>query len=537
MEQVCALARLAGAALSGKPVDAPQAIDPALAEAHQIAPLLHIALGAGQPELAALFNQNVERQAGNRSILLDIAALSAAQGFAWLVIGGEPQAAQLYPDCGWRTTGVPDILIGEGESDTLVGILRNAGWSLVGASSADRSTMLVDAAGRRIRLHERLLFTPGPIGALLATDGTYRPRQSRDPDDIPAPALGAAMALDILLRGHAWRWSKLKYLLDLSAVLERLDEQGQAQLIEMIGHARIEPLAIASILTWRTMLGDGLPPMIGHWLDSREITPEIATRRALYRDALDRTASSPATPVTKTGLIAQFGRAVASVGQALARRLAGSTRKSGQYQRAPDTMADRYPLAFRFAQDRLGDDSAIRILSFGCSTGEEVFTLRRYFPKAALRGIEVDPARIRICRDRLRETGDAGISFACAADARGEPPESHDAVFCMAVFRDPALDAPETCSTMGHISFDDFERGVADLVRCLKPGGLLFVEHSNFRVSDTGSAPALETMLHADPPRSAKTPGLYGRDGHRIHGAEDLALGYRKRASSQGHDA
>jgi SAM-dependent methyltransferase len=200
-------------------------------------------------------------------------------------------------------------------------------------------------------------------------------------------------------------------------------------------------------------------------------------------------------------------------------------------------MADRYPLAFRFAQDQLSNGAAIRILSFGCSTGEEVFTLRRYFPEVAIRGIEVDPTRIRTCRDRLRETGDAGISFECAADAAGEPSESYDAVFCMAVFRDPALDAPETRDTAGHIAFDAFERGVADLVRCLKPGGLLFVEHSNFRISDTGSAPALEPVLQADPPRSAKAPGLYGRDGRRIHGAEDLALGYRKRASSQGHNA
>lgn len=538
MEQVCALTRLAGAALSGKPVDAPSAIDPALAEAHQIAPLLNIALGAAQPELAALFDQNVRRQAESRSILLDIAALSTTHGFAWLVVGGQPQAAQLYPDCAWRASGEPDILIGTGEADTLVGILRNAGWSPASASSKDRSTMLVDAAGRRVRLHERLLFTPGPIGALLVADGAYRPRRSRDSEDIPAPPVGAAMALDILLRGHAWRWSRLKYLFDLSAVLGRLDEQDQARLIDMIGEARIEPLAIASLLTCRTMLGDGLPAMIGRWLDSREITPEIATRRTLYRDALDRSASPPATlPPTQAGRIAKLGRAVTRFVHALTPRLMGGARQPGQYQRAPDTMADRYPLAFRFAQDQLGDGAAIRILSFGCSTGEEVFTLRRYFPQAVIRGIEIDPTRVRICRNRLRETGDTAISFACAADATGEPPESHDAIFCMAVFRDPALDAPETRSTMGHITFDDFERGMADLVRCLKPGGLLFVEHSNFRVSDTGSAPALEPVLHADPPRSAKTPGLYGRDGRRIEGAADLALGYRKRASSQGHDA
>jgi SAM-dependent methyltransferase len=185
------------------------------------------------------------------------------------------------------------------------------------------------------------------------------------------------------------------------------------------------------------------------------------------------------------------------------------------------------------ARDQLGDEAATSVLSFGCSTGEEVFTLRRYFPAATIKGIEVDLARIRICRKQLEESGDPRISFQCAADASGEPPESHDAVFCMAVFRDPALDAPATRSTAGYISFDDFERGVADLVRCLKPGGLLFVEHSNFRISDTSSASALEPVLHADPPRSANRPGLYGRDGCRLDDLEDLSLGYRKRKLAQ----
>ena len=218
-------------------------------------------------------------------------------------------------------------------------------------------------------------------------------------------------------------------------------------------------------------------------------------------------------------------RITRSIGARLARRM----RRSGQYQRDPATRIDRYPLAFRFASDQLGDEAATRILSFGCSTGEEVFTLRRYFPAATLKGIEVDPARIRVCEERLRESGDSRISFQCAADASREPPESHDAVFCMAVFRDPALDAPATRSTDGYISFDDFQCGVADLVRCLKPGGLLFVEHSNFRIADTGSASVLEPVLNADPPRSANRPGLYGRDGCRLDDLEDLSLGYRKR--------
>jgi SAM-dependent methyltransferase len=429
--------------------------------------------------------------------------------------------------------------------------LQAAGWSLLpGAAQGAalgraglRKDPVIRLAGKtgRIALHERRFFAPGPIGDLLASDGAG-PRQSTGPDDIPAAALGPAMALDILLRGNVRRWAKLTWLLDLSAVLRRLDRDGHAGLIALIARARIEPLAIASLRTHRALLG-ALPEPVETWLDSQAITPEVATRHAVHIDAIARTGTPaaalafPALPSTSERLPGWKRLFANRVTRSLGARLASGTRRLGQYQRDAATRIDRYPLAFRFAHDQLRDDASLRILSFGCSTGEEVFTLRRYFPDAAIKGIEVDPARIRICRERLRERGDASISFECAADATGESAESCDAIFCMAVFRDPALDAPATSSTEGHVSFGDFERGVADLLRCLKPGGLFFVEHSNFRVSDTISAAALEPVLHADPARSGNRPGLYGRDGKRIHGAEDLALGYRKRPSTQGHDA
>ncbi|MEO7690978.1 MAG: nucleotidyltransferase family protein [Sphingomonas sp.] len=546
MEQVCGLAEVAAVALSGQPASRPGPVDLALAGAHRIAPLLHIALGAARPDLAALFEENARAQAASRSILYEIAALSAEKGFAWLVLNGEPQAGRLYPDPAWRAASGIDILVPAGQSRAIADTLRAAGWSALPmpapAASLGRAglrrdpvTVLARATGK-IAFHERMFFAPGRIGDLLASDGAH-PRQSTGPDDIPAPELGAAMALDILLRGHMRRWARLKWLVDLSAALHRLDSDARARLIAMIAQAGIEPLTVASLHTHRSLLGR-LPGPFEIWLASQAITPEIVTRHAIHIEAITATApttiealpSTDASGARLPGLKHLFANRITRSIQA---RLIGRTRRSGQYQRDPATRFDRYPLAFRFARDQFGDEATTSILSFGCSIGEEVFTLRGYFPAATIKGIEVDPARVRICEERLREIGDSRISFQCAADASGEPPESHDAVFCMAVFRDPALDAPATRSTAGHISFDDFERGVADLVRCLKPGGFLFVEHSNFRISDTGSASMLEPVLQADPPSSARRPGLYGRDGCRLDSIEDLGLGYRKRPSAQ----
>ncbi|MEO6218394.1 MAG: nucleotidyltransferase family protein [Sphingomonas sp.] len=544
MEQVCGLAGVAAAALSGQPASTLEPVDLALAGAHRIAPLLHIALGATRPDLAALFNENARAQAAIRSTLREIATLSTDKGFAWLVLNGEPQAERLYPDPAWRTASGIDILIPAGQSRAVADTLRAAGWSVLPvrapATSLGRAglrrdpvTVLARETGK-IALHERLFFAPGPIGDLLASDGAG-PRQSAGPGDIPAPELGAAMALDILLRGHMRRWARLKWLLDFSAAMHRLDSDTHARLIAMLAQVGIKPLAVASLLTHRALIGR-LPEPIENWLASQAITPEIATRHAIHLKAITAAAPTTIEALSSTSACGKHGlkRLFANrITRSIRARLTGRTRRLGQYQRDPATRFDRYPLAFRFARDQLGDGAATLILSFGCSTGEEVFALRRYFPAATIKGIEVDPARIRICEERLRESGDSRISFHCAADASGELPESHDAVFCMAVFRDPALDAPATRSSAGHISFDEFECGVADLVRCLKPGGLLFVEHSNFRIADTGSASVLEPVLQADPPSSARRPGLYGRDGRRLDGIEDLSLGYRKRPSAQ----
>jgi hypothetical protein len=63
------------------------------------------------------------------------------------------------------------------------------------------------------------------------------------------------------------------------------------------------------------------------------------------------------------------------------------------------------------------------------------------------------------------------------------------------------------------IRFEDFARAVADFERCLKPGGLLIVRHSNFRLGDAPAGRAFETIL-----RLTNVPGtpLFGPDNQRL---------------------
>jgi SAM-dependent methyltransferase len=192
-----------------------------------------------------------------------------------------------------------------------------------------------------------------------------------------------------------------------------------------------------------------------------------------------------------------------------------------------DTAFDRYPELFAFAQRELSDSPDLRLLSFGCSTGEEVFTLRRYFPSAQVRGLDINPRNIAVCVRQLQRSPDPALSFAVAGATTAEPAESYDAIFALAVLRHGRLGRPgvERCDPL--LRFADFEATVSDFARCLKSGGFLFINHSNFRFADIAVAARFEVALRQPPPSSALTP-IFDRDNQLIGGAIFDEVAFRK---------
>jgi SAM-dependent methyltransferase len=202
-------------------------------------------------------------------------------------------------------------------------------------------------------------------------------------------------------------------------------------------------------------------------------------------------------------------------------------RPKGAFQPFNDTASNRYPRIFSFVQSQLGRDSDVTILSFGCSTGEEVFSLRRYFPRAFIKGIDVNRANIAICRRRLRREGDARLAFEAGRSLRSEAPGSFDAIFCMAVLRHGGLRGQTRCDHL--LRFEDFAVTVDELRDCLKAGGLLIIRHSNFRLCDTPAAADFETILRVPVAGQGSTP-LFGPDDLLMPGAEYPDTVFRKLA-------
>lgn len=149
------------------------------------------------------------------------------------------------------------------------------------------------------------------------------------------------------------------------------------------------------------------------------------------------------------------------------------------------TVADRHPRLFTELRNRLRAVERPHLLSFGCSTGEEVFALADYFPTATIRGIDINHACIRTARRRARQAADPRLSFACASSAAAEPVGGYDAIFALSVLRHGRLDAerPDDCSAI--LPFARFAAILDGLDRCLRPGGYMVLWGSNFRFRDT----------------------------------------------------
>jgi SAM-dependent methyltransferase len=203
------------------------------------------------------------------------------------------------------------------------------------------------------------------------------------------------------------------------------------------------------------------------------------------------------------------------------------TRPRNLFQASNLTALNRYPDVFNFVQSECGTDGEKHLLSFGCATGEEVFTLRHYFPDAFIAGIDINRGNIATCIAKLEATGDNRMKFKVACNTAREPDAHFDAIFCMAVLRHGDLARPgvQRCDHLVH--FKNFDEAISGFVRCLKPGGLLAVYHSNFRVCDASAAVDLVPVFQC-PEMSAALSPVFGPDNCLMENSPYLDVVFRK---------
>ena len=173
------------------------------------------------------------------------------------------------------------------------------------------------------------------------------------------------------------------------------------------------------------------------------------------------------------------------------------------------TAEDRYPELFDLASTLA--PNAARILSFGCSTGEELDSIRQRFPHAHIVGAEINPRARR-----------AAARKAAADDAmRVVPPKDiagpFDIIFALAVLqREPHKVAEMDLGNIAsHYPFARFDASVGGLVGLLCPGGYLCISNSHYRVEDCSVIRVLEPIASSP----AMGGSLFEPTGRRMEGA------------------
>jgi hypothetical protein len=210
-----------------------------------------------------------------------------------------------------------------------------------------------------------------------------------------------------------------------------------------------------------------------------------------------------------------------------ARRLALWRHGRSYYQRSTYTEAHRYPQLFEQCKARLSGRPQARILSFGCSTGEEVFSLGEYLPEATIVGVDISPWCIRQCNARSRSEKH---HFYLRFSPEFERLTGFDAVFCMAVFqRAENRTRPDNSVAQG-LCFEEFEADIGMLDSKLNVGGLLFIDHSDFSFQDTIHS-ARYDVLEFEGNRLHHNRPLYDRNGRKISDEQSLYGAFVKRSS------
>lgn len=157
------------------------------------------------------------------------------------------------------------------------------------------------------------------------------------------------------------------------------------------------------------------------------------------------------------------------------------------HQAGGDTAMDRFPAIFAACRRYLGDGPDLNLLSFGCSTGEEVLTLRRYFPSATLTGAEINRRSLAICRSL---PSDDRIHFVSSELEHLRARGPYHAIFALAVLQRHAVrvarDRP--VSLKGVYPFERFDAQITDFSSLLRPSGLLVIHAKMYPLSEASAA-------------------------------------------------
>jgi len=143
------------------------------------------------------------------------------------------------------------------------------------------------------------------------------------------------------------------------------------------------------------------------------------------------------------------------------------------------TKENRYPVLFKQIALELKDIENPKILSFGCSTGEEVFSLKKIIPNADIVGVDIN----RWCIKKANRKN-SDCNFFHANNKAWEKKNYYDCILALAIFQKSIHREPGQKVTTDLFRFSTFEKNVTELSQLLKIDGLFILDNSDYQFSD-----------------------------------------------------
>ncbi len=201
-----------------------------------------------------------------------------------------------------------------------------------------------------------------------------------------------------------------------------------------------------------------------------------------------------------------------------------------QFQGAGSTSLDRYPREFFVARSVLQHSGGKppRVLSFGCSTGEEAVSLLRLFGGGVVVGLDTSAAAIKAARSR--NTADGRITYDISSPESLRKYAPYDIIFAMSVLCAwPKSREVDDISTI--FPFSRFEEVVRSLDSVLRPGGVLVLFNCNFEFLDTSVSRGYEIVL-SNTNRNTGFVHRFSAGNRKISGYSGNNVVFRKKADT-----
>lgn len=157
-------------------------------------------------------------------------------------------------------------------------------------------------------------------------------------------------------------------------------------------------------------------------------------------------------------------------------------------QDSNQTAPNRYPLIFGYFLDNHINDKKM-VLSFGCSVGDEVFSLDSYFKNSTIVGVDISDEMIEIASGRLKTYKSKNNNKICFYNSQNleNSDQKFDVIFVMGVLCKWGItNSTENKTNISKIfPYDNYFKAIMQINSLLNKNGYLVIYNANYSFENT----------------------------------------------------